>query len=892
MDKPLEDLRILLLEDVPSDAELEEAELRDAGLAFRALRVDTRMAFEQALDEFKPDIILADYRLPNYNGREALEYVRRTHPYIPCIMVTGALGDEAAVELLKLGARDYILKDSLARLAPAIQRTMSEEMGIRNRKLAEDKYKALFSEAMDGILLVDCGSWQVVDCNAEFEKQSGRTLEELKCLEVWQLVPPAQAEPVRQGLLEIQRSGSGRSSEFRLQRPGGETVPIEFTAKFLSIQGQNFIQSVVRDIGERLRAEQALRESEARYRRITEGLTDYQYTVRIENGRAVETIQSPACVKVTGYTAEEFAANTYLWLQMIVPEDRELVQGRILQVFSGKDVSPVEHRIIRKDGELRWVSDTIIVFRDAYGKLLSYDGVIRDITERIRADLALRESEEKFHSITASAQDAILMVDNDGNIAYWNAAAEKTFGYSPEEAMGRELHLLLAPKRYHDDYQRGFSHFRSSGEGPVIGKTIELAATRKDGTEFPIELSLSAARRNEQWNAIGIIRDISERKHAEEALRRANRALQTLSAGNMVLVQATTEAELLARATNVIVDKGGYRLAVVDFANDDPEKSVLPVAWSGMDKNGYWAKDITWADTERGQLPMSKAIRKGITQVCRDIESEAGFDPWREAIRARGYVSNIALPLSGGGRIFGCLSIYSPEKETFDEEEVRLLEELSNDLAYGIISLRAHVEREQHARLLRQSLEQSIQTIAGTVEARDPYTAGHQRRVAQLATAIASEMALPEEQVNGIHLAAIIHDLGKIHIPAEILVKPGRLTETEFLLVKTHPQSGYDILKDVSFPWPIADIVLQHHEKLDGSGYPSGLKGEQILLESRIMTVADVVEAMSSHRPYRPALGVDAALQEIRSGRGSIYDPAVVDVCLRLFAERGFKFSA
>ncbi len=254
-------------------------------------------------------------------------------------------------------------------------------------------------------------------------------------------------------------------------------------------------------------------------------------------------------------------------------------------------------------------------------------------------------------------------------------------------------------------------------------------------------------------------------------------------------------------------------------------------------------------------------------------------------------VSNIAIPLFGGGRTFGGLSIYSSEADAFDEEEVRLLEELANDLAYGIVTLRARTEQEQHATILRQSLEQSIQTIADTVEARDPYTAGHQRRVSELATAIAHEMGLPEDKITGIHLAAIIHDLGKIHVPAEILAKPGKLNDIELMLIKTHPQAGYDILKNVKFPWPIAEIVWQHHEKLDGSGYPQGLKGEQILLEAKILTVADVVEAMSSHRPYRPALGILNALSEIERGRGSAYESAVVDACQMLFNEKEFKFS-
>lgn len=175
---------------------------------------------------------------------------------------------------------------------------------------------------------------------------------------------------------------------------------------------------------------------------------------------------------------------------------------------------------------------------------------------------------------------------------------------------------------------------------------------------------------------------------------------------------------------------------------------------------------------------------------------------------------------------------------------------------------------------------------------RDPYTAGHQYRASQLAVAIAREMGMSEHTVNGLELAAIVHDLGQINIPAEILCRPGRLSENEFLLIKQHPQTGYDTLKNIRFPWPIADIVLQHHERLDGSGYPQGLKGDQILPEARIMAVADVTEAMSSHRPYRPARSIDAVIAELEKGRGIRYDAAVVDACLRVLQGKPFPFKA
>ena len=190
---------------------------------------------------------------------------------------------------------------------------------------------------------------------------------------------------------------------------------------------------------------------------------------------------------------------------------------------------------------------------------------------------------------------------------------------------------------------------------------------------------------------------------------------------------------------------------------------------------------------------------------------------------------------------------------------------------------------QQSYQKLQKTMEGTIYIIVKIVEARDPYTAGHQLKVSKLATAIAREMKLPQDKIEGIRRASLIHDIGKISLPAEILSKPSKLTEIEYSLIKNHPQIGYDILKSIDFPWPIAQIVLQHHERRDGSGYPQGLKGEEILLEARIMGVADVVEAMSSHRPYRPALGIDKALEEISQNRGILYDPKVVDACFKLF---------
>ncbi|MCX7918706.1 MAG: response regulator [bacterium] len=191
---------------------------------------------------------------------------------------------------------------------------------------------------------------------------------------------------------------------------------------------------------------------------------------------------------------------------------------------------------------------------------------------------------------------------------------------------------------------------------------------------------------------------------------------------------------------------------------------------------------------------------------------------------------------------------------------------------------------------LQRILEETVGALSSALESRDPYTAGHERRDAQLACAIAQELKLSEQQIEGIRIASLLHDIGKMAVPAEILAKPTKLTELEFSLIKIHPEVGYNILKDIEFPWPIAQIVYQHHERLDGSGYPRGLKGDEIMFEARILAVADVVEAMASHRPYRPALGIEKALEEIISHCGKLYDPKVAEICRYIFLDKGFKF--
>jgi putative nucleotidyltransferase with HDIG domain len=354
---------------------------------------------------------------------------------------------------------------------------------------------------------------------------------------------------------------------------------------------------------------------------------------------------------------------------------------------------------------------------------------------------------------------------------------------------------------------------------------------------------------------IGVVVDITDRKRSERSLERVNRLLRTMTGVNEALIHSSSGSELMQRMCDVIVSVGHYDGASIAL-------------WSA------------------GQLELASMAGAYPTRAA---HAEAmGQSPISGAPRVSGTCA--FFPLLRQSAAIGSLGIRTGYQESFDGDEMALLTDMAGDLSYGISVLLDRTEHEAFSERLRRSMEDTIAALAAMAEMRDAYTAGHQRHVAELAAAIAREMGLDESRVRAIHLAAVVHDIGKIKIPAELLTKPVRLTPIETQLMRTHVEAGYDILKGIDFPWPIADIVRQHHERIDGSGYPHGLTGDQLHLEAKILAVADVVDATAAHRPYRFGKGIESALADLQAASGILYDSASVDACVAVF-QKGFTFS-
>jgi PAS domain S-box-containing protein len=708
------------------------------------------------------------------------------------------------------------------------QRTKNREKAHRER---EQRSMSILESIEEGYFETDLAG-NLIFVNDPLCRILGYSKDRLLSMNNREFTDPVTAKRMYELFSEVYRTGRPvKVKDFQIIRKDGTRPTLQISASILrDIEGQpTGFRGIALDVTERKQTQEALKESEKKYRSLFEESLDAIVITDREGGFVSA---NKAALNLLGVSKEEIAETNFKEFYMD-PKDGERFKK---EVEAKGSVQNFEVLLKKKDGTVMACLLFVTARRENGSEIIGYQGMIREVTEIRATEEALRQSEEKYRQLLNHAPAGIYEVDflrrtfvsvNDVMCEYTGYTRKELLSLSPFDILTEE-----SKTRFMERITKVLS-------GEKVPETVEFKIKGKNGREFWILLNSKVVYENgHPKGATAVVHDITELKLAEESVRRSEEKYRLLvdNANDGIFIAQDGRIKFPNPKMMQILGYSADKLSeikYIDLVHPD-DRAII-----------YQAKEKRAANDETACVYSVRVRDKMGTQIWAQISSVPIF--WDDRPATLNFVRDVT------------------QQKNADDE------------------LRQTVEK------LRKVTSATVQAMAQTVEMRDPYTAGHQKRVSSLARAIATEMKLPPDMIEGIGMAGNIHDIGKISVPAEILCKPGPLTDIQFELMKAHPETGYEILKGIDFPWDIARIVLQHHERIDGSGYPHGLCGDDILLGARVLAVADVVEAMTSHRPYRPALGVEKAFEEISSKKGIFYDLCVAEAFKKVLEKDTFK---
>lgn len=600
---------------------------------------------------------------------------------------------------------------------------------------------------------------------------------------------------------------------------------------------------------------------------------------------------NPKWYEILGYSVDEVRG--HLFGDFVAPDSRATFRQRFTELPSRGEVLNVELSMVHKDGRAIRVLFNGTVERGPSGEIKRIHSFLHNVSELLSLQQEAEQSEARFRELFDCMGSCVAVYEarsagEDFVFVDFNSAAERADAALREDVVGKSV-LKVYPRVREFGLFEVFQRVWRTGN-PEHHPLAEYRGERIHGWRENYVYKLPSGE------IVAIYDDVTERKQAEAerelVLKRqlaVNRITFSLGAATGLETTLRTlhnELRALLDADGLFIsryDKDTGLIAAVFVVDEGVERDVstlpaIPLASEGKRmqsqvlRTGQPLNVPNWIERERTM------------QTVFHIASDGALTaPPPEGAREGCTKSALLVPMMLQGESVGVLQVQSNRLNAYSDEDVKLLAGVANVAA---ISIQDALLVEE----VRLGLEGTIDALARTTEMRDPYTAGHQLRVSQLARAMAEKMGLAEKTAEGLRVSGLLHDVGKVSVSAEILSKPSMLTPNELSLVKEHVMIGFGVLKGIAFPWPVAEVVLQHHERLDGSGYPRGLTKSEIYLEAKILAVADVVEAMASHRPYRPARGINVALEEIREHQGKLYDSDAVEACVQLFGD-GFEFA-
>lgn len=711
---------------------------------------------------------------------------------------------------------------------------------------SEERFQLLFNNAPLGYQSLD-SEGHFIEVNQQWLDMLGYSREEVIGKWFGEFLIPEYVKGFRKRFPIFKKQGYIHS-EFEMLSKEGKVLSISFDGKIGYSSDGEFKQThcILHDISDQRNAEKALVDSEERFRYLFEhsGVGIGYYSI---DGVIISYNK-----KMLEYYGEELQGYVGQSIRDVSSkEDADKFFARLRSIKSDEQSIQYEDSLYLNN-KLKWFSNTLSKVKNSNGEVIGVQIVSVDITDRKQVEDKILNQNSLFESLLRLLPVGVFMVDaTEGKPLIVNDMGVKLLGSGilPDT---NEQNLSEVYKAFKADTNKPYP----TSEMPIVmgmkgiaSHIDDMVVERTDGTKVLLEVFGTSVydKENTPWASLVTFMDITERKKTERGL--ANLMMQ-----NQRILDHLQDTYFQA-------DLAGQIITV----NPQIEKMY---GYSPQEIPGQLA-EILYADP-----------------VDRDILIEE--------LSKRGFLADYVIQ---GRRKDSSTFWVSMNVQYIKDEKGKILgtEALIRDITERII-MQEEIELQRDNLIATNSklshlFQQSVQSISKIGELRDVYTAGHQRHVTELACAIAKQLGLSEEAITNLSYGSQIHDIGKIYVPAEILNKPGKLSNLEFEMIQTHVEHGYNIVKEIDFPEVIPTMIYQHHERLDGSGYPNGITGDQIIIESRILAVSDVVEAMTAHRPYRPALGIDAALEEILKFKGKKYDSEVVDVCVRLFREEGFKFS-